>query len=308
MRDGRFSTSVQLDPRVVKESHPSRSVLEAEKWDHLPKAKVYSPVLRNIYKEIKRNGKLCSPRGQKVLELENFGVTLPPYLRFTSFQSRKLNLGYIKHEFLWYLRGDRKDLSIGTHAKLWNSLVDSEGKLNSNYGYYVFKREQGGIDWVVEELTRDMDSRRAVITILDTANQAVAGVKDLPCTYALAFRIRDNKLNMTVRMRSCDAVWGFSNDLPAFSFIHEMVLCYLKRVYPQLECGSYHHSADSFHVYERHFDLLDKLVSRLERFSIVLCPKMSGAEEVDFLRKGDFSEVPENYQFTLWLLDTDNVK
>lgn len=318
MTDGRFSKTVQLDSRIFIPKKPSKSVLEAEKgrtgfvtkesrkkeWGFLPHPKVYAQSLRNVYRQIKQDGVECAPRGQKILEIENFGVTLPPYLRFVNFQSRGLNLGYIKQEFLWYLRGELTDLSIGGHAKLWNSLV-VDGKLNSNYGHYAFKR--GGIDWVVSELTRDKDSRRAVFTILDHTH-ANEQVKDFPCTYGMGFRIRNNRLNVTIRMRSCDGIWGFCNDLPAFSFIQEMVLKYMQKVYPDLECGTYHHSADSFHVYERHFGMLNSLTSTPpDKFSVVLCPRMSGAGEVDFLRAGNFEQIPESYPFSKWLWDTQNL-
>jgi thymidylate synthase len=290
-------------PEVILRAKIARETRKAE-WGFLPNPKVYVQHLRGIYQQVKNEGKTCAPRGQKIIEIENFGVTLPPYLRFANFQSRKFSLGYVKREFLWYLRGNLADLSIGEHAKLWNSLV-VDGKLNSNYGYYMFKR--GGVDWVVDELTRDRDSRRAVFTILDHTHAKVE-TKDFPCTYGMGFRIRDNRLNATVRMRSCDAIWGFCNDLPAFSLVQEMVLKYLQRVYPGLEMGTYHHSADSFHVYERHFSLLDALAARTpDKFSVILCPQMSSADEVDFLRTGDFSTIPESFKFAKWLWDTQNL-
>ena len=290
-------------PKFVAKSAKKNTLKE---WNFLPHPKIYAKELRKIYWTIKKFGKLCKPRGLTILELENFSFTFPPFLRFINFQSRKFNLSYVKKEFLWYLRGDLYDLSICDHAQIWKGIVSDKGHLNSNYGYYAFKR--GGIDWVVEELKRDRESRRACFTILDSTHLN-AETKDVPCTYALNFRIRNNKLNVSIRMRSLDIVYGLTNDLPCFSFMQEMVYCYLKDTYPELEMGNYHHSADSFHVYERHFTMLNKLAAtkeKADKFSVILCPRMSGVKEVDFLRAGNFTNVPEEYHFTRWLLDVEN--
>lgn len=238
--------------------------------------------------------------------MEDFTYVLPPYARFASFADRKFNLNYIKKEFLWYLKGDRFDLSICQHAKMWNSLIDTDGGINSNYGQYVFG-DTNGIKHVFDELSSDTDSRRATIMILNNSHLRV-GAKDVPCTYSLNFRIRNNKLNMSVRMRSQDAIFGMTNDAPCFSFIHECVYALLTEVYPSLELGVYVHTADSFHVYERHYDMLNKIISAGEdSFKPVDCPRISGADEVKFLIGGwhYVSNIPESYHFTKWLMNND---
>ena len=91
-------------------------------------------LFRNIYRQLWLEGTETSPRGQLVKEIENFHVDIPPYARFTNFEARKLNINYIKEELKWYLRGNKSDLSIVTHAKLWKSLVRPDGTIYSNYG------------------------------------------------------------------------------------------------------------------------------------------------------------------------------
>ena len=102
-------------------------------------------------------------------------------------------------------------------------------------------------------------------------------------------------------MRSQDAVFGMGNDAPCFSFIHEMMYNLLKRNYPKLQYGKYFHIADSLHVYERHFEMLDKIANFKDKYTPVKCPKISGPEEVDFLLRTNFEYVPEVFQFTKWL-------
>lgn len=260
----------------------------------------------SIFRKVLLEGKLVSPRGMLVREIEDFSFTLPPYVRFQSFECRRMNLNYTKDEFLWYLRGDRHDLSICEKAKIWKGIVNQDGSLNSNYGQYIFGKGNQ-FDRIVEILSKDKDSRRASVVIL-SREHVLSDTNDLPCTYGMNFRIRDDVLNMSVTMRSNDAIYGAGNDIPTFSFIHEMVLNALKATYPDLKLGTYHHAADSFHVYEKHFEMLNTLAQGNSSYVEVDCPRMSGPDEVEFLRglwayRGFEESVPERFKFCNWLLE-----
>ena len=275
----------------------------------------------DIFSRVWNDGKLVRPRGLLVREAENFTYTLPPYVRFQNYACRKLNLSYLKREVAWYLKGDRFDTSICQHAKTWQGIVNDDGSINSNYGQYVFrtnvdvskfwgkrvfeKKISSQFDNVVDILSDDKDSRRASIVILNSSH-LLSDTKDVPCTYSLNFRIRDDKLNMSVHMRSQDAIFGMGNDAPAFSIIHEMVMNALKPKYPTIELGNYFHVADSFHVYERHFGMLEKIIEG-DEFTDVEVPRISGHEEVNFLINAmhllPADAVPDNFKFTKWLID-----
>jgi len=281
-----------------------------ENWGFLGHENIHSASFRKILRELILKGKYSSPRGLKILELENFTYRVPKYVRFMNFKSRKLSIKYIKKEFLWYLKGDKYDTSITKYASLWKELINEDGSINSNYGQYIFSN--GMFEKTFNELKKDKSSRRASIMILNN-NHFDGKTKDLPCTYDINFRIRDDKLTMTVRMRSQDGIFGMGNDLPVFSFIHEMMYIKLKDIYTDLEYGDYIHSADSFHIYEKHFDILKKITgynmpdetkkrSKHDRLSLVLCPKISCSTEVDYLIKNNYKKIPDEYKFTKWLL------
>jgi len=259
-----------------------------------------------IFHKLANEGELVSPRGLLVKECENFSYVLPPYIRFSSYVCRKYNVNYFKREFLWYLRGDRFDTSICEHAKMWNDIKNDDGSINSNYGQYIWNKPTSQFDNVVHILTNDKDSRRASITILNS-DHLLSLTKDVPCTYSLNFRIRNNVLKMSVLMRAQDAIWGMGNDAPSFSVIHEMVFNALKRAYPTLQIGEYFHYVNSFHVYERHFEMLQKIINGDEYIDIK-CPKISGPDEVDFLRNLNYSIIPQEYEFTKWItkINTNN--
>jgi hypothetical protein len=119
------------------------------------------------------------------------------------------------------------------------------------------------------------------------------------------------------------------NDAPCFSFIHEMLLNALREYFPSLEYGTYHHSADSFHVYERHFEMMEKIAFTSPYVSIE-CPRISGPDEVRYLRGVGWAElsaqkysiesekrpvllcdevgneISEEFQFTRWLTSFDS--
>lgn len=249
-----------------------------------------------IYKDLHTKGKLISPRGKLVKEIENYTYVLPPFVRFANFTSRKLNVNYLKKEFQWYLKGDKFDDSIIKHASMWKSVMNPDGSFNSNYGQYFFGKEQQ-FDVITNILKEDKDSRRASILLL--TKEHLSSKTDVPCTYSLNFRIRNDMLNMSVHMRSQDVIFGMGNDAPIFSFIHEMLLNSLREFYPNLKYGTYHHIADSFHVYSNHFEMLESMLS--DSYVEVNCPKISGPEEVKFLRELKFDNIPESYLFTKWI-------
>ena len=273
----------------------------------LPFPKEQERVLwRNIFRDVKNHGKITAPRDKEVIEIQDYHYQLPAFVRFPSLQPRGLKAEYIKAETLWYLGGDPYDMRIQKYSNIWKNIV-VRGRLNSNYGQSFFRA--GGMNWVIWELCHDKDSRRACITILGREKcHLEMDTKDVPCTAYLNFRIRDNHLNMSVHMRSQDAIFGMGNDAPAFSFLHEMILLYLQKdVYPDLQMGSYHHTADSFHVYKRHYEMLDQLVQEdvvLEPFEV---PRIKDWEEADFLIHDIHNgiEPKPDYNFAKWLLESD---
>lgn len=264
-----------------------------------------------IFLDLKKYGKHTKPRGLRVLEIENYNYTLKPYERYVSYPARKMKLNYIKQECMWYLKGDKYDTSICEHASMWKKLINEDGSINSNYGAYIFGK-QNQFDNVIKTLLEDKDSRRASIVIL-AENHLSSVTNDYPCTYSINFRIRSNKLNMTVRMRSQDAIFGMTNDAANFSFIHEMVYVTLRdKKYNNLNMGDYYHSADSFHIYvKRHGKMFQNIIENIENnlYNEIQTPKIVSLSEVTFLRNlhliSDLVDVPDEYKFTKWLLQRE---
>lgn len=235
-------------------------------------------LLHSIYHKVFFKGKDLS-NGMR--EVENFQITFPNFVRFTSFNSRKFSLSYAKKEFLWYCRRDKFDASIKETASIWADIQQPDGSFFSNYGEYLFNAP--GVKWVIECLIRDPLSRQAIIPLLNS-DCLFQENKDVICTNSIGFRIRDGKLNMSVSMRSQDVIFGWTNDLFCFSLIHELILRILQKSISKLRLGDYNHQVWSFHVYPRHLEMLKKLATKgAQDYHDISSPKMSYSDAQDIL-------------------------
>jgi thymidylate synthase len=138
---------------------------------------------------------------------------------------------------------------ISKYSTFWKHISDDGVTSNSAYGY-LLKHKHGfdQIEKVIELLTVDPNSRRAVINI-NVPNASVIETKDEPCTIALQFLNRDGKLYCTAIMRSNDIWFGTPYDWAFFIELQKVIADRLGLGY-----GTYTHFATSFHMYERNID------------------------------------------------------
>ena len=160
-------------------------------------------------------------------------------------RERNWKLDYAEAEWQWYLSGDPSTQKLGEIygkvPEIWKRMANASGDVNSNYGWQWGRN--GQIDYVVNLLKNNKDTRQAVITILDMKEHDEF-TYDTPCTYAIQFTIVHNRLDMCVTMRSNDLWYGFCNDQYQFSKLQEMVS---KRL--NIETGTYYHFAHNMHLY-----------------------------------------------------------
>ena len=152
---------------------------------------------------------------------------------------------YAEAEWKWYLSENRSINKLGEIygkiPEIWKRMADSENNVNSNYGWQWGRNDQ--IDYVVDLLKNQPDTRQAVITILDMKEHNTFKF-DTPCTYAIQFTIVHGRLDMCVTMRSNDLWYGFCNDQYQFSKIQDMISLELG-----VEPGVYYHFAHNMHLY-----------------------------------------------------------
>jgi len=160
-------------------------------------------------------------------------------------KERNWKLEYAEAEWQWYLSGDPSIKKLGDiYGKvppIWERMADSDGNVNSNYGYQWNRNDQ--IHYVVGKLRENPDTRHAAISIYD-CKEFKKYRNDTPCTYAVQFTIINNKLNMSVYMRSNDLWYGFCNDQYQFSSLQKMIAERLS-----IDVGWYYHHAHNMHLY-----------------------------------------------------------
>ena len=151
--------------------------------------------------------------------------------------------------------------------------------------YYIDNTEQSPnhyslnqLEFIVEDLLRNPSSRRAVVDIRDNSVDAYSD--DPACLQHIQYFIRNDELHCKVLFRS--------NDACKASFMNMFALIMLqKRIADELDVkvGSYTHRANSFHCYEKDYDLLQGYYNRI-----------CNGKDLFSDYEGDWKEMMEEYQ------------
>lgn len=245
--------------------------------------------LVGMAKVLLEHGVERNTRGQKCWELPAPAIIkiTNPLSRLVTIPERKWNTSLPYAESLWLALG-RNDLElIKYYLPTMEEFSDDREFLRGGYGPrlrcyngnasdyknawnkndVIFENKE--IDqffYITESFKRDPYTRQGIITIGDPPKDCfdidnnLKVTKDLPCTRLLQFMRSptENKLNLTVYMRSNDFIWGASAvNMFNYMFMQEYFSSILG-----LEVGEYYHIANNFHYYDsRHREMVEKLAS-----------------------------------------------
>lgn len=189
------------------------------------------------------------PRGKETRELITPVIHIEhPHCNLAYLKERKFNIVYALVETLM-LVSKKNELKYFTEFNKNMSNFSDDGKtLNGAYGYRIADK----LDDIIEKLKSDKDSRQAIVNIYN--NDFTKVTKDTPCTIALHFIIRNNKLNLITYMRSNDIIWGTPYDIFMFTNLQRFISFSLG-----IDMGWYRHIPTSLHVYKEHYDLLSEM-------------------------------------------------
>jgi len=112
------------------------------------------------------------------------------------------------------------------------------------------------IEFIINELKRNNDTRRAVAVTRD--NQVDPFNTDPACLQLMQYFIRNNRLHCKVVMRSNDAAEATFMNSFAFIMLQKSIADKLG-----ISVGSYVHRANSYHVYEKDFNLLEQYANAI---------------------------------------------
>ena len=225
-----------------------------------------------LLQQIMAEGVAVNPRGREVRELVKASLIVTPFCNIYAWPGvrpiEKIQ-EYLWKELAWYLSGDRQAVHISKYAGLWDKIKNPDGTLNSNYGHLVFYNKTkhpslGNItrtpfQWALTSLKKDPDSRQGVITY-NTGGFNFDGNDDYICTQHQAFLIRDNTLRCFIALRSSDAIFGLTYNMPWWSLVHQQLWHELRVYYPNLMLGSIEVDIYSAHVYAQHYKTVDAMI------------------------------------------------
>lgn len=220
--------------------------------------------------------------------LSTFGYQMRFDLRqgFPLLTTKKLHLKSIIYELLWMLRGDT---NIGylkdNGVSIWDEWADERGELGPVYGaqWRSWAAPDGGtvdqISWVVDEIRRNPDSRRLIVSAWNAA--AVDEMALPPCPTLFQFYVNAGQLSCQLYQRSADVFLGVPFNIASYSLLTLM----LAQV-AGLEPAEFVHTLGDAHLYRNH---LDQARLQLEREPRPL-PRMQLNPEVADLFAFDYPD------------------
>ncbi len=215
------------------------------------------------------------PRGLRVRERLGYKFTVRQPSMATPIQTadperNKVIAAYTQAEMELFAKQTRSADEMAKAASYWKTIENPDGTINSNYGHLTQGRRICGNEafsstirtpweWAIATLLKDKDSRQAILHF-NTPDHLWDGNRDIPCTTILQFFIRDDRLHIIVDMRSNDSIWGLPYNAYFFTTLLHRALRELHPHYHGLQLGSYTHFAHSLHIYERHFEMAERML------------------------------------------------
>lgn len=233
---------------------------------------------------------VVAPRGLHIREKLDytFRITNPKNEAIVTSdpERNKTIASYTQKETELYDSCSNSAEDFGKASKFWLKLANPDGTVNSAYGHLIWKNKSHGNpiyeiaeyekkngatifyrnelmrtpwEWAKESLIKDKDTRQAIVRFSLPEHQWV-GNKDQTCTMHANFLIREDKLHMSVVMRSNDLVLGLVYDMPWFISLMDKMVEELKSTYPNLTKGTYTHTVHSLHIYEKDEEMVKRMI------------------------------------------------
>jgi len=219
--------------------------------DKILRPVVYSPRrFKRLIEWLLANGKKLKVREQTTIEVTNAHLILrDPQNRLIFDEGRKMNVAFAIADFVHMFMGREDADFLNWIVPAIDGFIDhkkGKGKLGGAYGpRIVYGETDGQIKDVINRLSRDPNSRQAVISIYHGPTDLQALPHIVPCTLSLQFMIRDSQLHLIANMRSNDITWGLTYDVFNFTMIQEFIAVQLG-----IPLGNYYHNAGSLHLYK----------------------------------------------------------
>jgi len=184
---------------------------------------------------------------------------------FPLVTTKKLHLRSIVHELLWFLRGETNVAYLRDNkVTIWDEWADENGELGPVYGkqWRRWAAPGGGeIDqmrWVMEEIKRNPDSRRLIVSAWNVAD--LPDMALMPCHTLFQFYVANGKLSCQLYQRSGDIFLGVPFNIASYALLTHMVA-----QAAGLGVGDFVHTLGDAHLYSNHFEQAREQLARAPR-------------------------------------------
>lgn len=209
---------------------------------------IFKTVLKEIISEgclVQAGNSLSIGAKRNYYEILNFHAVVDSKTSpLLPFKVPNFNIYLAIGRLLWMLRGSNNLAEMEYYDKKVSYFSD-DGLIipGSSFGHRIFSKNGNQLKQIIQRLKSDHSSRRCVINIYDSTDNFRQS-KDIPCLLFLAFHIRENRLNLTIQMRSNNAFRLFLYNFFELSFLLNFVSSELR-----IESGSVFYNALSMHLY-----------------------------------------------------------
>ena len=181
---------------------------------------------------------------------------------FPLVTTKKLHTRSIIHELLWFLSGDTNIRYLQENGvRIWNEWADENGDLGPVYGkqWRSFAGRDGKtvdqIQWVIDEIKRNPDSRRLVVSAWNPAELDKMALP--PCHLLFQFYVANGKLSCQLYQRSADTFLGVPFNIASYALLTHMIAHVTG-----LEAGDFVHTLGDAHLYTNHLEQVKLQLSR----------------------------------------------
>lgn len=205
--------------------------------------KDFSETWLDLLDRVIHSGTSVAPRGKPTKELSQHTIAVDMRRPVLRVPKRGINYKFMAAEAHWILSGDERVATIAQYNERIAQFSDDGEIFYGAYGPRIIEQ----LPYVIDKLLADPDTRQAGLT---TWRTNPPDTKDVPCTIAIFFLIRNGQLNSHVFMRSSDVWLGVPYDVFNFSMLAHLVAAkYNQRSGDMITPGRLYLTAASSHLY-----------------------------------------------------------
>lgn len=210
-----------------------------------------------------------------VSHLDDRMVCLPRYRATGKVSSIK----YAIAETIWYASRQRQTSLIAKFGPIWKQMEDSNGLVNSNYGYQIFNNQD------FEEKSAEL-IRKKKVRFLIASDENQHSRTDLVCNNAVDIYLDDeNQLSVRVVARSIDLIFGYPYDMFAAQlFVRYLQRYLMNKLNISTSFKNLRFDIENVHIYKRNISSIQEIKDFNDTEFIVIDSEeiFSAIEKLDF--------------------------